>query len=534
MTFTYSDANTPASIAPKAGLLISVQDPQSRILQLRYAQPDVDQPEHITQIITPEGRTIGFAYDASNNLTQVNWPDGKARNFLYVVKAGAYLLSGVVDENNSQLSTFTYDDSRLATGTYRGSHVNEYNVTYTTPPSRLVAETWDAVNQILYRDHTWQMPQGVSVQTPRATSSALSVTNVNGATLLTGQSQPAGSGCAASNSSTAYDANGNIVVQDNFQGERTCYAYDLSRNQESVRIEGLPTSANCASLIVDGATLPSGARKFKTQWHPDWRLKTKVWSPGSINTTVYNGQGDPFNGNALLNCADGATLPDGKALPRACKQVVQATTSIASGEAGAIDTSVSARISSFSYNSAGYVLSATQSGNQVTSFAYYSDTSFTGTAPNAIGHTLGDLQSTTGPSGLITTFDSYDKMGRVLQSTDPKGVVTNVTYTPRGWVQTVTTTAPGQTARLTTYSYDNVGQLTGVANPDGTTLAYSYDAAHRLTGATDTKGNSVTYTLDNSGNRIGEEVKDPTGVLQRSIARSFDALNRVQQVTGRP
>jgi len=34
------------------------------------------------------------------------------------------------------------------------------------------------------------------------------------------------------------------------------------------------------------------------------------------------------------------------------------------------------------------------------------------------------------------------------------------------------------------------------------------------------------------GNRIAEEVRDPTGALQRSISRSFDALNRLQQVTG--
>ena len=89
----------------------------------------------------------------------------------------------------------------------------------------------------------------------------------------------------------------------------------------------------------------------------------------------------------------------------------------------------------------------------------------------------------------------------------------------------------GQTARSSTYTYDNVGQLTGVTNPDGSTLSYTYDAAHRLVGATDAKGNNVTYTLDNMGNRIKEDIKDPTGVLQRSIERSFDALNRLQQVS---
>jgi hypothetical protein len=42
----------------------------------------------------------------------------------------------------------------------------------------------------------------------------------------------------------------------------------------------------------------------------------------------------------------------------------------------------------------------------------------------------------------------------------------------------------------------------------------------------------VTYTLDNMGNHTGEQIKDPGGVLQRAISRSFDALNRLQQVTG--
>ena len=47
-----------------------------------------------------------------------------------------------------------------------------------------------------------------------------------------------------------------------------------------------------------------------------------------------------------------------------------------------------------------------------------------------------------------------------------------------------------------------------------------------------TKGNSVTYTLDNAGNKTGEQVKDPSGNLQRNITRVYDALNRVQQIAG--
>ena len=42
----------------------------------------------------------------------------------------------------------------------------------------------------------------------------------------------------------------------------------------------------------------------------------------------------------------------------------------------------------------------------------------------------------------------------------------------------------------------------------------------------------MSYTLDNMGNKVGEQVKDLSGNLQRNITRVYDALNRVQQVTG--
>jgi YD repeat-containing protein len=65
-------------------------------------------------------------------------------------------------------------------------------------------------------------------------------------------------------------------------------------------------------------------------------------------------------------------------------------------------------------------------------------------------------------------------------------------------------------------------------------VSYGYDDAHRLTSITDKQGNSITYTLDNSSNRIGESVTDPSGKLARTLTRVPDALNRIQEVIGRP
>ncbi|SDN35795.1 LamG-like jellyroll fold domain-containing protein, partial [Polaromonas sp. JS666] len=186
----------------------------------------------------------------------------------------------------------------------------------------------------------------------------------------------------------------------------------------------------------------------------------------------------------------------------------------------------------YTYDATGRLLTAKDTLNRTTTYAYYTAAAFSGTAPNETGHAAGDLQTVTNPAGHVTQFTLYDRAGRVKQMVDPKGVVTDMVYTPRGWTSSVTVTPPGGTARTTTYTYDNAGQMTGATLPDGTTLGYSYDAAHRLTGVTDAKGNSVTYTLDNAGNKTGEQIKDPSGNLQRNITRVYDALNRVQQVTG--
>lgn len=186
----------------------------------------------------------------------------------------------------------------------------------------------------------------------------------------------------------------------------------------------------------------------------------------------------------------------------------------------------------YTYDVSGRLLTSKDTLNRTTTYSYYTSTNFTGVGSNAIGNTIGDLQSISEPGGFVTTFKEYDPTGRILKMTDPKGVVTDVTYTLRGFVKTVTTTAPGLAGRTTTYNYDNVGQVTGVTQPDGSSVTYTYDAAHRLIGITDARGNSIDYTLDNVGNRIAEDIKDPAGTLQRSVSRSFDALNRMQRISG--
>jgi YD repeat-containing protein len=529
LIYTYSDASTPALVAPAPGYLIQVTDQTGRTVKFEYLTPvggNIATDAMVSKVIDSAGHTITATYNTAANLSTLTWADGKVRQYVYENAALPWALTGVIDEKNVRYATYGYDAQGNATSTELAGGVDRYTASYATPPAVQFTQAVDPNTGYTVRTTSALAPSGAIVTKPNGQTTTLNSSAVLGVPRLVGMSQPAGSGCNASNSYSTFDANANLTSKDDFQGQRICYAYD-AKNQEITRVEGLANTVACATVLPTNAVLPANARKTTTTYHPDWRLPATVTMPGTITTRIYHDQADPFNGNAAASCTSAPNLPGGKPSPVLCKQVVQATL-----PSGALDSTVANTTAQYTYNAAGKVLTATDTLNRTTTYTYYPSTAFTGTDPNAVGNTVGDLQSITNPAGFVTTFNSYDKTGRVLKTTDPKGIVTDMTYTPRGWVSTVATTAPSQSARTTTYTYDNVGQLTGVTNPDGSTLAYTYDAAHRLTGATDAKGNSVTYTLDNMGNRTKEDIKDPTGVLQRSIDRSFDALNRLQQVTG--
>jgi hypothetical protein len=58
-----------------------------------------------------------------------------------------------------------------------------------------------------------------------------------------------------------------------------------------------------------------------------------------------------------------------------------------------------------------------------------------------------------------------------------------------------------------------------------------YDSVRPLASVSSV-GNKVSYTLDAMGNRTRKDWKDPGGTLRKTITRTIDALNRVQQVVG--
>jgi YD repeat-containing protein len=366
------------------------------------------------------------------------------------------------------------------------------------------------VARVIYRYHQWSGQVSGSFSTPAGGSVGFGSSAVLGFPRDTGRNQPAGAGCGPASSSITYDVNANVASRTDFNGAKTCYVHDLSRNLETRRVEGLPATADCAAAL---SAPPSGSRVISQRWHSDWRLETGIAEPKKLTTIVYNGQG--------ATCAPSTVLVDGKPPAVICSRTEQAT----ADETGAAGFSAApvgaARTWSYTYTTYGRVLTATDPNGNTTSTSYHPDT-------DANLGRRGQIATVTNPAGHVTSTTDYNAHSQPTRIVDPNGLVTQLTYDLR---QRPTSRTVGN--ETTTFAYDPAGQLIRVTLPDGAQVNYTYDAAHRLTGVTDNRGNKVVYTLDAMGNRVNEQVAGADGALVRNIQRAVDALNRVSQVTGR-
>ena len=333
---------------------------------------------------------------------------------------------------------------------------------------------------------------------PLGTARTYNFTTILGVVKSTGQSQPGGAGCGASASAMTYDANGNIASRADFNGNTSCYAYDLTRNLETARIEGLAPGKACPSNIASYAPLAGTAeRKILTDWHATYRLPIKVSEAGRETTTTYDTKGNLTS--------------------QSVKDTVANTTRT---------TSVS---TVYHPNVAGVITQQTVNGPR-TDVSDLTTTDHYAPDENCAGDPLGcrgQVRQITNALGHVTQITRYTAHGQVEEIVDPNGLVTALTYDPR---QRLLTRSVG--SELTQYSYDAVGQLKQVTLPTGGVVRYDYDAAHRLTDIWDEENNRIHYTLDPMGNRTQEDTYNAQGTAVASKNRVFDALNRLWQDIG--
>jgi RHS repeat-associated protein len=435
------------SYDPTGSWPVSASDIAGHTLQFGYTSDAVSNIPHLVSVTDPAGALIQYAYDASgnNNLTSVTYQDGSSRTYVYDPNDPSdHLITNLVDEAGTTYESWSYGYGGQASATQLAGGVGAYNFSYGSGTSTVTDPLGSTIN------YTQQLIWGVN-HTAGADAPCI--------------------GCGEDASRT-FDANGNITLRTDFNGNQTSYAYDTSRNLETSRTEAYGTSQ---------------ARTITTTWDASWRQPDLVTEPYRKTAYTYDSMG-----NTLTR-----TVTDTAASPN------------------------TTRVWTYTYDSDGRVLTAKgprTDVNSTTTYAYYTGTT---------GSQCGRLHTVTDPAGNVTTYNTYNAYGQPLTIADPNGIVTTLTYDARQRLMSRSTSSD-----TTGFAYYATGLLKTVTLPDSSTLTYTYDAAHRLTQIQDSLGNSMQYTLDAMGNRTAESAYDPSSTLDRTLSRVYNTLNELYQVVG--
>ncbi|MDZ4143596.1 MAG: DUF6531 domain-containing protein, partial [Burkholderiales bacterium] len=398
----------------------------------------------LLQTVTPpDGQAINYTFDSEQRLSRVDYPDGKFKTYLYENPAFAQLLTGIVDENGTRFASFAYDTFGRAISTEHAGGVEKYTVDYGATPTDRTTVT---------------DPLG----TPRGYGYSIQL----GKLAVTSADKPSASGFGDA-ASRVQNSAGLIDSETDFLGYQTLFTWDAVRR--------VPTSVTRAAGQPEAQTV-------NTQWHPSFRLPTRVTETGRTTEYTYDSLGNKLS-ETMTDSAPGPT-----------QGVVRTT--------------------AWTYNAQGLVETETAPNGAVSRFAYDTTGNLVSSA-NALRHTTTFVYGTTGGSA-----------GRVTQATAPTGLVTRFTHDPRGRVLSI-----DRGGEVTAYTYTPSGQLASTHLPGGHEISYRHDAAQRLTGWVDNRGAVGSFTLDNMGNRAAEEVRDALGNLVWRTARTINTLNRVQGET---
>jgi RHS repeat-associated protein len=408
----------------------------------------------LTKVTGPFGAVMSFTYNDSNQVATMTAPDGGVYTYTYSIYAIKYLLS------------VTYPDNTVRSYQY-GDQFYPYALTGIVDENGNLFASWTYD----YEGHATssQHAGGADLTTVSYGINASTVTDANGnshtynlQTIFgvpkpvseTGAPLPSLGGDAFS-----YDANGFLAGMTNYDGNITTYTHDTRGDQLS-RTEAYGTAL---------------ARTTSTTWLSTFHLPSQIVEPtGRTTTFTYDA-----HGNIL-------------------------TKTVASG--------TETRVWTYTYNTAGQVLTAKDPLGHVTTYTY---------------DAYGNIATATDALGHKTSFTAYDNAGRLLSFKDPNGLVTTLTYDARGRLL-----ARAEGAEVTSFAYDAAGNRIKLTRPDGSYITYVYDAAHRLTQEVDALNDQMGFTLDGNSNRTNVSLYDPSANLTQTRSFGYDWVNRLIQETG--
>jgi YD repeat-containing protein len=316
-----------------------------------------------------------------------------------------------------------------------------------------------------------------------------------------------------------YGADGRVLEQLNGRGHRGSFAWD-SENQVSTYTDArgkLWKDFYSNNVLIKRVDPLGNATRY--EYDLDLNLVKVTDARGNATTMTYDSRG-----NLLTRTAPA---------PLSYQEVFtyDAQNNLLSARDGRGNTT------SYEYDAAGNLVETTEPGNVVTT--YGRDPGGSGlltsmTDPRGkltrFEYAQGNLTKVTSPLGNVTTM-AYDSSGRMTSSVEPRGNVaggnpdqyrTTLTYDNAD--HPLTHTHP--LGSVTTWSYDEVGNLAGLADAKNRTTSYSYDAANHLTSVTAPDSSVTSYAYDPVGNLTSR-----TDAKSHVTSYAYDDANRLVSVT---
>jgi len=517
ITWTLKDRNDTTETYTAAGNLAQLSSIELRNGYTQTLTYNTN-TEKLTTVTDSYNRMLSFVYSPSGPNFTIYTPDNSlsynfssvlgyslltsvsysttpvtSTTYLYEDAKLPFALTGVLDENNSRFSTWSYDDvTGRALSSQRGGSLaaNLTTVSYDdTTGNRTVTNAFGVEDT--YKFSTLQGVPKVTEIDRAATSTTAAATRTFG-----------------------YDTNGFLNSETDWNADKTTYVNNA---------QGNPTTINYAvgSPVAFSDTI---------SYDPTFiRLPHQIVTPGLTSTFVYDGSGNPLSRTDLDTTTN--TVP--------------------------YSTNGQQRETQWTWSSTGEMQSVQLPRTDVTaktSFLYYPDGSLE-QITDALSHLTKITQHTGGgrpltivdPNNVSTTltYDGRLNLHTSTLATTGGNLVTTWTYDPANNLQSLQlpdnsklTLGHDAAHRLnsvtdlfnntTTYTLDALGDKTliQVKNSTGTlTQQHSgvFDALGRVTSDIGGMSQTTGFTYDNMGNTLTITPPSPQG----QITQTFDALNRL-------
>ncbi|MEM6730614.1 MAG: RHS repeat-associated core domain-containing protein, partial [Myxococcota bacterium] len=314
-----------------------------------------------------------------------------------------------------------------------------------------------------------------------------------------------------------YDENGNRASTTDGAGHVTLFAYDAL---DRLTVINEPVGMTSMTYDVRGrvtSVSDANGMRFAVGYDAGGRIGTLTDGAGNVWTHTYDAAGRPLTTTNPLGVVVSSTY-DSRGRPMTFVDGRGNSTVFEwdSMQRPIKVTDATGAETTYGYDAAGDLISIALPGGISASYT----------------RVLGQMASITDPRGEVWSF-GRDAAGRLVSATDPLGAETTYSYDAMG--QNSGVAFPGLMGSLTV-TRDSTGNMTQQSYSDGTTIDFSYDENGRRVSGT---GLSLAY--DGNGNIIesngiavardsGSRVSTVTLAPGKVLTYTYDARNLVTRI----